>query len=31
MFQYLIVLLITTESVNAEGKRHLLTDPDVVA
>ena len=31
MFQYLIVLLITTESVNAEGKRHLLTDPDAVA
>jgi hypothetical protein len=27
----LIVLLITTESVNAEGKRQLLTDPDVVA
>lgn len=31
MFQYLIVLLITIESVNADGKRLLLTDPDVVA
>ena len=27
----LIVLLITIESVNADGKRLLLTDPDVVA
>ena len=31
MFQYVIVLLITIESVNADGKRLLLTDPDVVA
>jgi hypothetical protein len=31
MFQYLIVLLITIDSVNADGKRLLLTDPDVEA
>ena len=31
MFQYVIVLLITIESVNADGKRLLLTDPDIVA
>ena len=31
MFQYVIVLLITIESVNADGKRLLLTDPDVEA
>jgi hypothetical protein len=31
MFQYLIVLLVTTGSVNADGKRLLLTDPDVLA
>ena len=31
MFQYLIVLLVTTGSVNADGKRLLLTDPDILA
>ena len=31
MFQYLIVLLITIESVNADGKRLLLTYPYAVA
>jgi outer membrane murein-binding lipoprotein Lpp len=31
MFQYLIVLLITIEILNADGKRLLLTDPDAVA
>ena len=31
MFKYLIVLLVTIDSVNADGKRLLLTDPDVLA
>jgi len=31
MFQFLFVLLVTTGSVNADGKRLLLTDPDVLA
>lgn len=31
MFQYLIVVLVTIDRVNADEKRLLLTDPDVVA